>query len=117
MEQNITWFRSRYYFIFSIALARPGSILSFPLLLLDEVVFGLSIALARPGSMLSFPLQQEQWIEQNATWSSKSNGKDTILPGLARAIERTKYYLVGSNFSFPLLLLDQVAFCLFHCSC
>ena len=28
------------------------------------------------------------------TWSSKSNGKDKILPGLARAMERTKYYLV-----------------------
>ena len=26
--------------------------------------------------------------------SSKSNGKDNILPGLARAMERTKYYLV-----------------------
>ena len=26
--------------------------------------------------------------------SSKSNGKDKILPGLARAMERTKYYLV-----------------------
>ena len=24
------------------------------------------------------------------TWSSKSNGKDKILPGLARAMERTK---------------------------
>ena len=28
------------------------------------------------------------------TWSSKSNGKDKILPGLARAMERTKKYLV-----------------------
>jgi hypothetical protein len=26
--------------------------------------------------------------------SSKSNGKDKILPGLARAMERKKYYLV-----------------------
>ena len=26
--------------------------------------------------------------------SSKSNGKVKILPGLARAMERTKYYLV-----------------------
>ena len=26
--------------------------------------------------------------------SSKSNGKDKMLPGLARAIERTKTYLV-----------------------
>ena len=25
---------------------------------------------------------------------SKSNGKDKILPGLARAMTRTKYYLV-----------------------
>ena len=31
---------------------------------------------------------------QTATWSSKSNGKDKLLPGLARAMERTKYYLV-----------------------
>ena len=30
----------------------------------------------------------------NATWSSKSNGKDKLLPGLARTMERTKYYLV-----------------------
>jgi hypothetical protein len=28
------------------------------------------------------------------TWSSKSNGKDKKLPDLARAMERTKYYLV-----------------------
>ena len=26
--------------------------------------------------------------------SSKSNGKDKILPGLARAMERTKFYMV-----------------------
>ena len=26
--------------------------------------------------------------------SSKSNGKDKILPGLARAMDRTKYYVV-----------------------
>ena len=26
--------------------------------------------------------------------SSKSNGKDNILPGLARVMARTKYYLV-----------------------
>ena len=26
--------------------------------------------------------------------SSKSNGKDNILPGLERTMERTKYYLV-----------------------
>ena len=26
--------------------------------------------------------------------SGKSNGKDKILPGLARAMERTTYYLV-----------------------
>ena len=26
--------------------------------------------------------------------SSKSNRKDNILPGLARAMERTKYYMV-----------------------
>jgi hypothetical protein len=32
---------------------------------------------------------QEQWKGQTATWSSKSNGKDKILPGLARAMERT----------------------------
>ena len=31
---------------------------------------------------------------QNTTWSSKSNGKDKILPGLARAMARTKTYLV-----------------------
>jgi hypothetical protein len=31
---------------------------------------------------------------QNTTWSSKSNGKDKILPGLARAMDRTKYHLV-----------------------
>ena len=31
---------------------------------------------------------------QNATWSSKSNGKDKLLPGLARAMEREKRYLV-----------------------
>ena len=30
----------------------------------------------------------------NTTWSSKSNGKDKILPGLARVMVRTKYYLV-----------------------
>jgi hypothetical protein len=28
------------------------------------------------------------------TWCSKSNGKDKILPGLAKAMERTQYYLV-----------------------
>jgi hypothetical protein len=33
-------------------------------------------------------------MEQNTTWSSKSNAKDNMLPGLARAMERTKYYLV-----------------------
>ena len=45
----------------------------------------------------------------NTTWSSKSNGKDKILPGLARAMERkkipglaramtrTKYYLDSSK--------------------
>jgi hypothetical protein len=42
-------------------LARPGSILSCPLLFLDQV---------------------------------KGNGKDKILPGPARAMERKKYYLV-----------------------
>ena len=26
--------------------------------------------------------------------SSKSNGKDKILPGLARAMKRTKFYMV-----------------------
>jgi hypothetical protein len=26
--------------------------------------------------------------------SSKSNGKDKVLPGLARAMKKTKYYLV-----------------------
>jgi hypothetical protein len=31
---------------------------------------------------------------QNTTWSSKSNEQDKILPGLARAMEKTKYYLV-----------------------
>ena len=31
---------------------------------------------------------------KNNSWSSKSNGKDKILPGLGRAMERTKYYLV-----------------------
>ena len=31
---------------------------------------------------------------QNATWSSKSNGKDKILPDLARAMDRTTYDLV-----------------------
>ena len=31
---------------------------------------------------------------KNTTWSSKSNGKDKILPDLARAMARTKYYLV-----------------------
>jgi hypothetical protein len=30
----------------------------------------------------------------NTTWSSKSNGKDKMIPGLARAMERTKYYLI-----------------------
>jgi hypothetical protein len=35
-----------------------------------------------------------QWTGQNTTWSSKINGKDKILPGLARAMEKTKYYLV-----------------------
>ena len=28
------------------------------------------------------------------TWSSKSNGKAKKIPGLARAMERTNYYLV-----------------------
>jgi hypothetical protein len=37
---------------------------------------------------------QEQWKKQNNTWSSKSNGKDKKIPGLARAMERTKNYLV-----------------------
>jgi hypothetical protein len=36
---------------------------------------------------------KEQWKGQNATLSRKSNGNDKILPGLARAMERTKYYL------------------------
>ena len=27
-------------------------------------------------------------------WSSKSNGKDKILPGLAKAMARTNFYLV-----------------------
>ena len=31
---------------------------------------------------------------ERTTWSSKSNEKDKILPGLARAMARTKYYLV-----------------------
>jgi hypothetical protein len=48
--------------------------------------------------------KQEQWQGQNTTWSSKSNGKDKILPG------------PGSILSFPLLLLDQVVFCPVHCS-
>ena len=39
-------------------------------------------------------LKQEQWQGQNTTWSSKSNGKDKILPGLVRAMARTKYYVV-----------------------
>jgi hypothetical protein len=38
--------------------------------------------------------KQEQWQGQNTTWSSKSNGKDKILPGLVRAMDRTKYYLM-----------------------
>ena len=37
---------------------------------------------------------REQWMEQNTTWSSKSNGKDKMLLGLARAMERTKYCLI-----------------------
>jgi hypothetical protein len=37
---------------------------------------------------------QEQWKGQNTTWFSKSNGKDKILPGLARAMDRTTYDLV-----------------------
>ena len=28
------------------------------------------------------------------TWSSKSNGKNKKIPGLARAMEMTKYYMV-----------------------
>ena len=28
------------------------------------------------------------------TWSSKRNGKNKKLPDLARAMERTKYYMV-----------------------
>jgi hypothetical protein len=32
---------------------------------------------------------------KNNSWSSKSNGKDKILPGLGRAMARTKYYLVS----------------------
>jgi hypothetical protein len=55
--------------VLSIVLARLGSILSFPLLLLDQVVFLLPIAL-------------------------ESNGKDKILPDLARAMEKIKYYLI-----------------------
>ena len=39
-------------------------------------------------------IKEEKWKGQNITWSSKSNGKDKILPGLARAMEWTKYYLV-----------------------
>jgi hypothetical protein len=31
---------------------------------------------------------------KNTTWSSKSNGKEKILLGLARAMEKTKYYLI-----------------------
>jgi hypothetical protein len=68
--------------------------------------------------------------------TSKGNAKDKVLPGLATAMERTKYYLVlkeqwkgqnatwsrksngksGSILSLPLLLLDQVVFCPCHCS-
>jgi hypothetical protein len=33
-------------------------------------------------------------MEQNTTWSSKSKEKDKMPPGLARAMEMTKYYLV-----------------------
>ena len=39
-------------------------------------------------------VQQEQWKGHNSTWSSKSNGKDNILADIARAMERTKYYMV-----------------------
>ena len=39
-------------------------------------------------------VQQEQWKGHNSTWSSKSNEKNKILPGLARGMERTTYYLV-----------------------
>ena len=39
-------------------------------------------------------IQEEQCKGQNITWSSKSNGKDKILPGLVKAMTRTKYYLV-----------------------
>jgi hypothetical protein len=41
--------------------------------------------------------QVVQWKRKTNTWSSKSNDKDKILPGLARAMERTKYYLVSSK--------------------
>jgi hypothetical protein len=40
---------------------------------------------------------KEQWKGQNATLSRKSNGNDKILPGLARAMARIKYYLVSSK--------------------
>ena len=32
--------------------------------------------------------QQRQWKGKNTTWSSKSNGKDKLLPDLARAMEQ-----------------------------
>jgi hypothetical protein len=51
--------------------------------------------------MLSFPLKDKMLpglaraIEKtNNTWTSKSNGKDKMLPGLARAMERKNCYLV-----------------------
>jgi hypothetical protein len=38
----------------------------------------------------NYLILQEQWKGQSTTWSSKSNEKDNILPGLARAMARTK---------------------------
>jgi hypothetical protein len=42
----------------------------------------------------NYLILQGQWKGQSTTWSSKSNEKDNILPGLARAMARTKKYLV-----------------------
>jgi hypothetical protein len=62
--------------VLAIALTRSDSILSFPLLLLDQVVF--------------CPFQRAMERTKYYLVSSKSNGKDKILPSLARAMERTK---------------------------
>jgi hypothetical protein len=68
---------------------------------------GIGVISLTTGKMVS--ILEEQQIGQNGTRSSKSTGKDKMVPILARATERTKWYPV--NFLVALKLssdFDQV---------